>query len=117
MRTSESPPVIARPITTAASASAYPASSFRPPSQPSGLAASFSHGGAGLDRQFSAADGRGVLEFYDPRTESWFSFERAKWEYLNHVVKASATIAEASRRLGLHPRSLRRMLHKHPPRR
>jgi ActR/RegA family two-component response regulator len=46
-----------------------------------------------------------------------FSLQRATWEYLSQVVQDSGSLAEAGRRLGVAPRSLRRMLAKTPPRR
>ena len=45
----------------------------------------------------------------------WLTLERAKWEYITLVVASSRSLAQAARRLGLHARSLRRMLQKLPP--
>jgi two-component system response regulator RegA len=43
------------------------------------------------------------------------SLDRAIWEYLQQCVQRAGSIAEAARRLGLHRRSLRRMLQSTPP--
>jgi two-component system, response regulator RegA len=43
------------------------------------------------------------------------SFHRAMWEFLNQSVLEAGSISQAARRLGLHARSLRRMLQKTPP--
>jgi two-component system response regulator RegA len=43
------------------------------------------------------------------------SLDRAIWEYIQFVLAEEGTISGAARRLGLHPRSLRRMLQKMPP--
>jgi two-component system response regulator RegA len=43
------------------------------------------------------------------------SYHRAVWEYVNQCRELAGSLAEASRWLGLHPRSLRRMLQKSPP--
>jgi two-component system, response regulator RegA len=51
----------------------------------------------------------------EPGDDAWLSLDRAKWEYIQLVITASRSFAEASRRLGLAPRSLRRMLEKYPP--
>jgi ActR/RegA family two-component response regulator len=50
-----------------------------------------------------------------PRDEDWLTLDRAKWEYISLVLRSSRSLAQAARRLGLQPRSLRRMLHKYPP--
>jgi two-component system response regulator RegA len=45
------------------------------------------------------------------------SLERAKWEHINRVLAdCEGNISEAARRLGLHRRSLQRVLQKYPPR-
>lgn len=45
------------------------------------------------------------------------SLERAKWEHVNRVLSdCDGNISEAARRLGLHRRSLQRLLQKYPPR-
>jgi two-component system, response regulator RegA len=43
------------------------------------------------------------------------SLNRAIWEYIQFVLVEEGTVAGAARRLGVQPRSLRRMLQKHPP--
>lgn len=43
------------------------------------------------------------------------SLGRARWEYIQEVLFLSGSVAEAARRLGIFPRSLRRMLEKTPP--
>lgn len=43
------------------------------------------------------------------------SLDRAIWEYIQFVLAEEKTIAGAARRLGIQPRSLRRMLQKSPP--
>ncbi|HEY8210874.1 MAG TPA: response regulator [Myxococcaceae bacterium] len=43
------------------------------------------------------------------------SLDRAIWEYIHFVLAEEGTVAGTARRLGLHPRSLRRMLQKTPP--
>lgn len=46
------------------------------------------------------------------------SLARAEWEHINRVLAdAGGNISEASRRLGIHRRSLQRKLQKYPPRR
>jgi two-component system, response regulator RegA len=45
------------------------------------------------------------------------SYHRAVWEYLKQCVELAGSMSEAARRLGLAPRSLRRMLQRVPPRR
>jgi two-component system response regulator RegA len=45
------------------------------------------------------------------------SLERVKWEHISRVLSDSAgNVSEAARKLGLHRRSLQRMLSKFPPR-
>jgi len=43
------------------------------------------------------------------------SLDRAIWEYIQFALSEEGTIAGTARRLGLQPRSLRRMLQKQPP--
>ncbi len=45
-----------------------------------------------------------------------FTLDRATWEYISQTVHECKSIAGAARRLGIQPRSLRRMLLKNPPR-
>jgi ActR/RegA family two-component response regulator len=45
----------------------------------------------------------------------WVSLSRATYDYVHRVVAASASRRAAARALGIAPRSLRRMLLKHPP--
>ncbi len=45
-----------------------------------------------------------------------FTLQRAAWEYIQQVLHTAGSRAEAARRLGIQPRSLRRMLEKNPPR-
>lgn len=46
---------------------------------------------------------------------SYLSLDRAIWEVLTEAVEQAGTVSGAARRLGLHARSLRRMLAKYPP--
>lgn len=42
--------------------------------------------------------------------------DRVKWEHIQRVLQAaSGNISEAARRMGMHRRTLQRILHKHPP--
>jgi two-component system, response regulator RegA len=50
----------------------------------------------------------------DDSAATYFSLERAKWEYLSQTLQECGSIAAAARRLKIHPRSLRRMLAKSP---
>jgi two-component system response regulator RegA len=45
----------------------------------------------------------------------YLSLDRAIWEVLSEAVEQAGTVSGAARRLGLHARSLRRMLVKYPP--
>lgn len=47
--------------------------------------------------------------------DAWPSLDRTIWEYLNQTVVFAGSLSEAARRLGVHRRSLRRMLSKYPP--
>ena len=49
------------------------------------------------------------------RAKRPFTLSRATWEYLQQVLHATPSRAEAARRLGIQPRSLRRMLLKNAP--
>jgi two-component system response regulator RegA len=51
----------------------------------------------------------------DDAPPSYVSLDRAIWEVLNEAVEQAGTVSGAARRLGLHARSLRRMLAKYPP--
>ena len=51
----------------------------------------------------------------DETPASYLSLDRAIWEVLNEAVEQAGTVSGAARRLGLHARSLRRMLAKYPP--
>ena len=51
----------------------------------------------------------------DEAPVSYLSLDRAIWEVLNEAVEQAGTVSGAARRLGLHARSLRRMLAKYPP--
>ena len=51
----------------------------------------------------------------DEAPPSYVSLDRAIWEVLNEAVEQAGTVSGAARRLGLHARSLRRMLAKYPP--
>lgn len=45
------------------------------------------------------------------------SLERVKWEHINRVLTDSAgNVSEAARKLGMHRRTLQRLLQKYPPR-
>jgi two-component system response regulator RegA len=63
---------------------------------------------------FLHGDGEAALGD-QPETEAYLTLGRAHWEYINLTLDASGSIAEAARRLGVHRRSLRRMLSKYPP--
>jgi two-component system response regulator RegA len=59
----------------------------------------------------AAPPGESVTEFSAP------SLERVRWEHINRVLTdCDGNVSEAARRLGLHRRSLQRMLQKYPPR-
>jgi two-component system response regulator RegA len=45
----------------------------------------------------------------------YLSLDRAIWEFLTQAVEDAGTVSGAARLLGLHARSLRRMLAKYPP--
>jgi two-component system response regulator RegA len=47
--------------------------------------------------------------------EPHLSLDRAIWEFLTQAVEDAGTLSGAARLLGLHARSLRRMLAKYPP--
>jgi two-component system response regulator RegA len=51
----------------------------------------------------------------DESSAAYLSLDRAIWEVLNAAVEQAGTVSGAARRLGLHARSLRRMLAKYPP--
>jgi two-component system response regulator RegA len=59
------------------------------------------------DRHGPAIEGEGSY--------TWPTLNRTIWEYLNQVYVSAGSMSEAARRLGLHRRSLRRMLAKYPP--
>jgi two-component system, response regulator RegA len=66
---------------------------------------------AAFQRGTAPASGEGVTEFSAP------SLERVRWEHINRVLTdCEGNVSEAARRLGLHRRSLQRMLQKYPPR-
>jgi two-component system, response regulator RegA len=44
-----------------------------------------------------------------------FTLQRATWEYIQQAVHTAGSLSEAARRLGVQPRSLRRMLAKNAP--
>lgn len=46
---------------------------------------------------------------------TYLTLDRAIWEFLTQAVEDAGTLSGAARRLGLHARSLRRMLAKYPP--
>jgi two-component system response regulator RegA len=48
-------------------------------------------------------------------SEPHLSLDRAIWEFLTQAVEDAGTLSGAARLLGLHARSLRRMLAKYPP--
>lgn len=48
-------------------------------------------------------------------SEPYLSLDRAIWEFLTQAVEDAGTLSGAARLLGLHARSLRRMLAKYPP--
>jgi two-component system response regulator RegA len=47
--------------------------------------------------------------------QPYLSLDRAIWEFLTQAVEDAGTLSGAARLLGLHARSLRRMLAKYPP--
>ena len=66
---------------------------------------------AAFSRDAAPAPGEKVTEFSAP------SLERVRWEHINRVLTdCEGNVSEAARRLGLHRRSLQRMLQKYPPR-
>lgn len=48
-------------------------------------------------------------------SQPYLSLDRAIWEFLTQAVEDAGTLSGAARLLGLHARSLRRMLAKYPP--
>jgi two-component system response regulator RegA len=50
-----------------------------------------------------------------PEATEHLTLDRAIWEFISQTVESAGTISEASRRLGLDRRSLRRMLSKYAP--
>lgn len=66
---------------------------------------------AAFQRGSAPASAESVTEFSAP------SLERVRWEHINRVLTdCEGNVSEAARRLGLHRRSLQRMLQKYPPR-
>jgi two-component system response regulator RegA len=66
---------------------------------------------AAFQRGSAPASTESVTEFSAP------SLERVRWEHINRVLNdCEGNVSEAARRLGLHRRSLQRMLQKYPPR-
>jgi two-component system response regulator RegA len=66
---------------------------------------------AAFQRGDPPVPGASVTEFPAP------SLERVRWEHINRVLAdCEGNVSEAARRLGLHRRSLQRMLQKYPPR-
>lgn len=52
-----------------------------------------------------------------PIPEEPMSVRRLTWEHINRVLRETeGNVSEAARRLGMHRRTLQRMLHKRPPR-
>lgn len=65
---------------------------------------------AAFARADASADTATVTDFSVP------SLERVKWEHINRVLSDSAgNVSEAARKLGLHRRTLQRILQKYPP--
>jgi two-component system response regulator RegA len=65
-----------------------------------------------------AAFAKGTGEVLDPKTPSYQAptLARAEWEHINRVLSdCGGNISEASRRLGIHRRSLQRKLQKYAP--
>jgi len=51
-----------------------------------------------------------------PETAATPTLARAEWEHIQRVLAdCEGNVSEAARRLGLHPKSLQRKLHKSPP--
>jgi len=66
---------------------------------------------AAFQRDTPPAPGESATEFSAP------SLERVRWEHINRVLAdCEGNVSEAARRLGLHRRSLQRILQKYPPR-
>jgi len=66
---------------------------------------------AAFNRDEPPAPGQSTTEFPAP------SLERVRWEHINRVLAdCEGNVSEAARRLGLHRRSLQRILQKYPPR-
>jgi two-component system response regulator RegA len=66
---------------------------------------------AAFERGAAPPLGTGQTDFNAP------SLERVKWEHINLVLAdCGGNVSEAARRLGLHRRTLQRILHKYPPR-
>ena len=65
-----------------------------------------------------AAFAKGTGEVLDPKTPTYQAptLARAEWEHINRVLSdCGGNISEASRRLGIHRRSLQRKLQKYAP--
>jgi two-component system response regulator RegA len=58
---------------------------------------------------------RGEQALADPVPSSPLTLQRALWEYINQAVEHGGSIAGGAKALGLHRRSLRRMLAKYAP--
>jgi len=61
-----------------------------------------------------AGDAPDVLALHNA-AQPYLSLDRAIWEFLTQAVEDAGTLSGAARLLGLHARSLRRMLAKYPP--
>jgi two-component system response regulator RegA len=59
-------------------------------------------------------DAPDVVALHDG-SHPYLSLDRAIWEFLTQAVEDAGTLSGAARLLGLHARSLRRMLAKYPP--
>jgi two-component system, response regulator RegA len=62
----------------------------------------------------AAGDAPDVAALQDA-AQPYLSLDRAIWEFLTQAVEDAGTLSGAARLLGLHARSLRRMLAKYPP--
>lgn len=62
-----------------------------------------------------SALGESVAPFEPESGPTYLTLDRAIWEFLTQAVEDAGSLSGAARLLGLHARSLRRMLAKYPP--
>lgn len=73
---------------------------------------------ASIDDIVQALEDGGATDEDIPIPEEPMSVRRLTWEHINRVLhETGGNVSETARRLGMHRRTLQRMLHKRPPRR